>query len=272
MAASTFGQAMNFRGHILRRHQAGVVRLTETVVPRGAVFSSHVHEHAYVSCLLAGAYREVAGALEQECSLGTVIWHAAGEAHCNRFGAQGGHLLNLEVDPAEARDLKPEIALERPRQTFRGGRPFAVALELFRALNGVAGEIEERAFELLALAPRGSAHLLRPAWLHSALELVHERFDQPLRLRDVAREFAVHPVHVARAFREGLGCTLGDLLCQVRVRRACDLLCEPRWNIAQVAAQCGFADHAHLCRTFRRATGLTPSAYRAQVGGNRARG
>lgn len=89
-----------------------------------------------------------------------------------------------------------------------------------------------------------------------------------MRLKDVARAFAVHPVHVARTFREGLGCTLRELLSRVRVRRACDLLCEPRWNIAQVAVQCGFSDHAHLCRTFKGVTGLTPSAYRAHVGAN----
>ena len=152
-------------------------------------------------------------------------------------------LLNLEVDPAAARALKAGIALERSRHVFSGGQLFAAGLELFRALNGVAEEVEERAFELLSLVPRESARSLRPVWLRAAVELVHQRSEQPLRLKDVAREFAVHPVHVARTFREGLGCTLPELLSRVRVRRACDLLCEPRWNIAQVAVQCGFSDH-----------------------------
>jgi AraC family transcriptional regulator len=266
MAVSTLGQSMDFRGRILRTQEAGGLRLTETVVPGNAVLPSHVHERAYISCLLAGTYREMVGLLEQECTLGTVIWHVAGEVHCNRFGAEGGHLLNLEIDFAAARALQPEIALKHPRYVFRDGQAFAVGLSLFRALNGVSEEIEERAFELLALIPRESARPLRPVWLRSALELIHERFDMPLRLKEIAREFGVHPVHVARSFREGLGHTLGELLTEVRVRRACDLLRQPRWTIADVAAHCGFADHAHLCRTFKRATGLTPSAYRAHVG------
>jgi AraC-like DNA-binding protein len=32
---------------------------------------------------------------------------------------------------------------------------------------------------------------------------------------------------------------------------------------ARVAAQCGFADQAHLTRTFKRATGVTPARYAA---------
>jgi AraC family transcriptional regulator len=271
MAVSTFGGSVDFRGRVLRTRQAGVIRLTETVAPRNAVFASHVHQRPYISCLLAGTYREVVGVLEQECSVGTVIWHLAGEVHWNRFGEEGGHLLNVEVDPAAAHALQPEIDLEQPRHVFRSGQAFAAGLSLFRALNSVAEEIEERAFELLALVPRGSTRPLRPAWLCSALELVHQRFDVPLRLKDIAREFGVHPVHVARTFREGLGCTLSDLISRLRVCRACELLCQARWNVAQVAAQCGFADHAHLCRTFKRVTGLTPSAYRAHVGSTPAR-
>lgn len=262
---------MNFKGQMLRTMKAGVVRLTETVAQRNAVFGSHRHEHAYLSCLLAGAYREAVDGLEQEFSLGAVIWHAAGEVHCNRFGAEGGHLLNLEVDCEAARALEPELAVARPREVFRSGPVFAAGLALFRALNGAGETAEERSWELLALLLRESARPLRPAWLRSALEFVEDRFDGSLRLKDVAREFGVHPVHVARAFREGLSCTMREVLCQVRVRRACDLLCEPRWNIAEVAAQCGFSDHAHLCRTFKRITGLTPSSYRTHVSVNPAK-
>src|SRR5712692_10585910 len=162
MAVSTLGHSMDFRGRILRTRQAGALRVTETVAPRNALFASHVHRRPYISCLLAGAYREAVGALEQECSLGAVIWHAGGEVHWNRFGAEGGHLLNLEVDPIATHALRPEIALQQPRHVFRSGPAFAAGMSLFRALNDVAEEIEERAFELLALIPRESTRPLRP--------------------------------------------------------------------------------------------------------------
>src|ERR1700687_1211000 len=144
MAVSPLGHSMDFRGRILRTRQAGALRLTETIAHRNAVFASHVHQRPYISCLLAGAYREGGGMLGQECSLGTVIWHVAGEVHWNRFGTEGGHLLNLEVDPAASDALQSQINIEQHRHVFRSGKAFAAGLSLFRALNGGAEEIEER--------------------------------------------------------------------------------------------------------------------------------
>jgi AraC family transcriptional regulator len=138
MAVSTLGDSIDFRGRILRTRQAGVLRLIETVAPSNSVFGSHVHQRPYISCLLAGAYREGVGQLDQEYSLGTVIWHAAGEVHWNRFGSEGGHLLNLEIDLASAHALQPEIAIQQPRYVFRSGQAFAAGLSLFRAVNVVA--------------------------------------------------------------------------------------------------------------------------------------
>jgi AraC-like DNA-binding protein len=34
-----------------------------------------------------------------------------------------------------------------------------------------------------------------------------------------------------------------------------------------VALESGFADHAHMCRTFKRSTGMTPSGYRKLIQG-----
>jgi AraC family transcriptional regulator len=51
-----------------------------------------------------------------------------------------------------------------------------------------------------------------------------------------------------------------------RLERAARLLARSSESVSGVAARCGCADHGHLTRTFRRAHGLTPSAYRAALG------
>jgi len=35
-----------------------------------------------------------------------------------------------------------------------------------------------------------------------------------------------------------------------------------RERLAQIAVACGLCDQAHLCKVFRRMTGMTPSAWR----------
>ena len=43
---------------------------------------------------------------------------------------------------------------------------------------------------------------------------------------------------------------------------------DPDAGIAQLAAELGYADHAHFATEFKRALGVAPSAYRADVSGD----
>jgi AraC-like DNA-binding protein len=69
-----------------------------------------------------------------------------------------------------------------------------------------------------------------------------------------------------RAFRQAYGLSPSDYQRQLRVRTARRLLSTGAAP-AQVAADAGFADQAHLTRWFRRYYGVTPGAYRVAVSG-----
>jgi len=69
-----------------------------------------------------------------------------------------------------------------------------------------------------------------------------------------------------RAFRQAHGLSPSDYQRQLRVRTARRLLSAGAAP-AEVAADAGFADQAHLTRWFRRYYGVTPGAYRAAAGG-----
>src|SRR5438874_2484232 len=69
-----------------------------------------------------------------------------------------------------------------------------------------------------------------------------------------------------RAFSQAYGLSPSDYQRQLRVRTARRLLSAGAAP-AEVAADAGFADQAHLTRWFRRYYGVTPGAYRAAAGG-----
>ena len=52
---------------------------------------------------------------------------------------------------------------------------------------------------------------------------------------------------------------------RLRVLRALDRLRDRGVPLAEVAADCGFADHAHMTRSLRRHLGTTPSRLRAEL-------
>jgi AraC family transcriptional regulator len=82
---------------------------------------------------------------------------------------------------------------------------------------------------------------------------------------DLAREAGVHPVHLARAFRKFERRTPGEYQQRLQLRAACELLRDPEWPLAVIAAECGFSDQSHFTRIFRRLAGTTPAQFRRAV-------
>jgi len=79
---------------------------------------------------------------------------------------------------------------------------------------------------------------------------------------ELATEFGVHRVHLARAFRDHYGTSLSRHLQRARLVRARRLLAATDLTLADVAATAGFADQSHLTRSVRSALGTTPAALR----------
>ena len=257
---------MNLRGNILRERQTGPFRIVEKSYDGATSLEKHQHATAYLSFLLAGAYVEAANARETVCPSGTVIWHPPGETHSDRFHPDGGHLIDLEVASPWLLEATRALRPAAESRIFCGGLPYALGLRLYRELSVDGGGVEDIVTELLSFFFCGGSDRRPPAWFKRALQCVRDAEDSHQSLTAVAREAGVHPVHLARSFRRFLGCTFGDYQAKVRVQRAFEMLRTADRPIVEVAYACGFADHAHLCRTFKQCTGLTPTAFRKVAG------
>ena len=249
----------------LRNKQIGPFRIIEKSYSADTALALHEHETAYVSFLLAGAYVEVSRQEERICSSGTVIWHPRTAAHADRFGSGGGHVLDLAIDPAWSDDAAQELKPISRARMFCGGLPYSLGLRIYRELSDDdAHRVADVATELLGFFFTGPLESRPPAWFKSALRICADTEEQHLSLTSLALAVGVHPVHVARSFRRFLGCTFGDHLAKIRILKAFDLL-NSKMPIVDVAYACGCADHAHLCRVFKKSTGLTPSTFRSTI-------
>jgi AraC-like DNA-binding protein len=85
-------------------------------------------------------------------------------------------------------------------------------------------------------------------------------------LPELARSAAVSPHHLSRIFRAETGETISRYRNRVRVRVALERLADGEERLTRLAAELGFADHAHLTRVVRAETGWTPSVLRAALG------
>lgn len=92
-------------------------------------------------------------------------------------------------------------------------------------------------------------------------EMLHDRWNEPVRLTELANAVDRSPHAVLRSFRRATGLTPHDYQHGLRTQRARILLANGM-DIAQVAATTGYADQAAFTHAFRRRTGTTPGVYR----------
>ena len=102
-----------------------------------------------------------------------------------------------------------------------------------------------------------------PASVQAVRDLLPQRLADPPSLSELAAITGLSQFALLRAFRRETGMPPHAYLNQLRVRRARQLL-DRGLAPADVAAQIGFADQAHLTRHFKRILGVPPAAYQRE--------
>ncbi len=91
---------------------------------------------------------------------------------------------------------------------------------------------------------------------------LHEHFADRLSSSELAEMAGLSVSHFERRFRRAFGSSPRQYLVRIRIEHAAKLLLETEQTVSQVAQACGFFDHAHFSRSFRRIMQLSPSEYR----------
>ncbi|SCL50237.1 AraC-type DNA-binding protein [Micromonospora eburnea] len=98
--------------------------------------------------------------------------------------------------------------------------------------------------------------------VEAARELIGADHPAAGGLLPLAALLGVSPYRLSRAFTGELGVSLTRYRNRVRVARALDRLAAGEPRLGVLAADLGFADQAHLCRTLRAHVGHTPTGLR----------
>lgn len=255
------------RFHVREGEVAGLY-WTETAHPPGYRIPSHAHRMASLYLLLAGSLTEKFGRENVERKTDELIFTPPDEPHSNVFLGCGGRCLIIELHPVLVSRALECGALPGSLKAFRG-QPAWLAKRLyneFRSGDGVSPLVVEG----LMLEIVGEICRQRPAWRSSgpqrkisqAREFLDAAFSQTVSLSDVAQAVGLHPVYLARMFRQTYRCSIGEYVRRRRVDFVCSQLIASNKPLAEIASEAGFCDQAHLTRTFRKLCGLTPSRYR----------
>lgn len=146
------------------------------------------------------------------------------------------------------------------------GMGFAAARELTVVMDDedLAHWLRRTLDGLMALFPRKNS---LPLAVERALEYMRAHAGQALRREMVAKACGVSDAHLNELFKKSVGRSFREVLRNVRVEKAAQLLAHPRAELAEIALACGFCDQSHLTRVFREVRGVTPKEFRSRMGG-----
>ncbi|WP_322062617.1 AraC family transcriptional regulator [Paraburkholderia sp. J63] len=110
-------------------------------------------------------------------------------------------------------------------------------------------------------APHASAPREQNQRLARAAEFIEGNYTRTLKLEEICAAAQLSPSYLIRAFREQYGMTPHAYVVNRRIE-FCRAQLRRGHAIADVAAEAGFADQAHLQRAFRQFVAATPGQYR----------
>jgi AraC-like DNA-binding protein len=90
-----------------------------------------------------------------------------------------------------------------------------------------------------------------------------------INLDAAASQTGISPFHFLRLFANVLGVTPHQYLVRSRLRHAARLLADEDGSVTDIAYDVGFGDLSNFVRTFHRAAGISPRAFREASRGNR---
>jgi len=97
-----------------------------------------------------------------------------------------------------------------------------------------------------------------------AILFIEKNLSRPLSLNEIAQSVNISPWHLCRLFKVETGTSVTQYLSGLRVKMAQQLLETTCLRVKEIKNQVGIRDESHFARTFKKASGVTPSQYRAQ--------
>ena len=98
--------------------------------------------------------------------------------------------------------------------------------------------------------------------VRNALAYMEEHYQEKLTLNKVADQIYVSQWHLSKLLNKQEGKKFSEILNQIRINKAKELLKDPALRIADIAEMVGFVEVAHFSRVFKKVAGVSANEYR----------
>ena len=92
---------------------------------------------------------------------------------------------------------------------------------------------------------------------------IHRHYGEAMTSKELAKMAGLSVSQFERRFGEAFGVSPRQYLLRIRIESAARLLASTEQTVSEIAFACGFHDHAHLSKSFRKMMHVPPTRYRA---------
>lgn len=257
-----------YLGQINKHWNTNGVLISETAYPTRVFEGWHCHENHHISFIIRGGNKEQRKGRETEILPGTIVSYQSGELHRNFNTDTSSWNINLEIETSffNRYDLSAN-ALNNIAGLACADAKFA-SLKIYRECLANTGHSSVSIHSLLLglLDYRDASSSAVPLWVSSLRDILHDRWNDNIRLEELAHLVKVHPITISKSFSRYFRCTLGEYIRKLRIEKATQLVQTTDWSLTAIAHHCGFFDQSHFIRVFKNMTGFLPGRYKRLAG------
>jgi len=100
--------------------------------------------------------------------------------------------------------------------------------------------------------------------LKHSIELLHNNYHKPIVINELAQIENLSPSRYRVLFHSITGVSPKQYLTDIRMRHACELLCQTNLSNEQIGKMVGYDDSLYFYRIFKKQNNITPSQYRTK--------
>jgi AraC-like DNA-binding protein len=249
---------------------------------RNICYAKHSHETFSIGAVTGGRSVYLNRHATESIGAGAVVLMNPDDVHaCNPVAGERWSYRMLHVDVAWLTKLQHELGFSENHAFRAFSQIMTLDAALFDGVNRLCAILaDENTDTDIATLRKESAAItfftdvqqkLNPVrvpdrdasvQLARAAEFIAENCTRALKLDDVCEAAGLSASYLIRAFKQRYGMTPHAYLINRRIQYSRAQLRRGRL-IADVALDAGFADQAHLQRTFKRLVAATPGQYRS---------
>ena len=225
-----------------------------------------------------------------QVSTNQFIWIDAGIRHWDlRFNNGLCSMMNIEFQYEAGDGLAPDLRsllagdeklrelFERKPRVLRLTDRSGVVYQLMKSIVPMADSSNEQERRLCSLlctqvmlevarlqGLSQASDSVANRYITEALDILQEKYAEPLTASVVAEQLHIHPSYLHRLFRENTSRTMKEHLQRIRIQHARELLAGTRKSMLEIAGEVGFSSTQQFQQLFRRYVGMRPLEYRKQ--------